>query len=197
MSEAKGFDTSELTLDNIGMWPVIYKALALAFAFALVLALVYFTQIKELNGSLERLVSKESQLKQTYKKKAFDTANLPALKEQVAELEISFERLKNQLPKDTEVPGLLEDIDEVGRGSSVVMQAMELQPEVAQDYFVELPINVVADGGYHDFGSFVNGVAALPRIVTLHDFTIERLKDNTLLKLAIQAKTYRYKSEDE
>ncbi len=102
-----------------------------------------------------------------------------------------------QLPSDTEVPGLLEDITEIGYGSSLEIQSITLQPERAADFYVELPIKIVARGGYHDFGSFVSGVAALPRIVTLHDYTIEEGRNTNSLQFEVLAKTYRYKLQDE
>ena len=197
IQDMKKFDTSDLTLDNIGVWPWPYKAITLIIVFAVVLVLVYFVKVKDMNASLQRLKSQEQTLKDQYSKKAFEAANLDELRQQMAELEKSFGALLKQLPLDTEVPGLLDDIDEVGRGSSIAMTNLDMEPERTAEFFVELPIRVIAEGGYHDFGAFVSGVAALPRIVTLHDFELNRQKDGGLLRMQIQAKTYRYKAEDE
>lgn len=197
IQELKNFDTADLTVDNIGIWPWPYKLLTLIIAFAVILVLVYFAKIKEMNSSLQTLKRQELTLKDEYEKKAFDAANLDELRQQMAELEKSFGALLKQLPLDTEVPGLLDDIDEVGRGSSIAMTNLDMEPERRAEFFVELPIRVIAEGGYHDFGAFVSGVAALPRIVTLHDFTLALQQNSGLLKMQIQAKTYRYRSEDE
>ncbi|WIO75010.1 type 4a pilus biogenesis protein PilO [Porticoccaceae bacterium LTM1] len=197
LEEMKNFDTAELTFENVGIWPAAYKALALLFAAVLVVVGVYFALIKDMNISLESLRNKETSLKQEHRKKAYDAANLAALEAQKVELEEAFQALLAQLPKDAEVPDLLIEIDEMGRRTSVTMKTLELEPEKAADYFVELPIKIESEGGYHDFGSFIGGVAALPRIVTLHDFKIQQKKDSGLLDMQIQAKTYRYKSADD
>jgi type IV pilus assembly protein PilO len=110
------------------------------------------------------------------------------------ELDDTFGALLKQLPKDTEVPGLLEDITEVAYGSGLSMQAISLQPEQVSEFYVELPIKIDVSGDYHDFGSFVSGVAALPRIVTLHNYSIKQAESG-LLNMVIEAKTYRYKAE--
>ena len=116
----------------------------------------------------------------------------------MVDLESRLEALIGQLPSDTEVPGLLEDVTETGLNSGLQIQSIALQSEVAHDYYVELPILIEATGGYHDFAGFVSGVAGLSRIVTLHDFTIDTDPDGqTLLSLSIIAKTYRYKAEQE
>ena len=131
-------------------------------------------------------------LLEQYESKAFQAANLDAYRQQMIELDETFGALLKQLPKDTEVPGLLEDITEVAYGSGLSMKSISLQPERASAFYIELPIKIDVTGDYHDFGSFVSGVAALPRIVTLHDYSITQT-NGTLLNLVIEAKTYRYK----
>jgi len=113
----------------------------------------------------------------------------------MVELQDRLDTLISQLPSDTEVPGLLEDITETGLGSGLQIQSIALQEEVSHDYYIELPILMTATGGYHDFATFVSGVSSLPRIVTLHDFQIDR--DSGTLTLDITAKTYRYKEPEE
>jgi type IV pilus assembly protein PilO len=112
------------------------------------------------------------------------------------ELDETFGALLKQLPKDTEVPGLLEDITEVAYGSGLVMKSINLQPEKVSEFYVELPIKIDVTGDYHDFGSFVSGVASLPRIVTLLDYVIKQ-SDGSRLSMQIDARTYRYKAEAE
>ena len=138
--------------------------------------------------------AQEETLKQQFSTKAFQAANLEAYKAQMAEMETSFGALLRQLPSDTEVPGLLEDITRTGLGSGLEFEEIKLQPEVAQQFYIELPINIKVVGGYHDLATFVSGVASLPRIVTLHDFEIKTEKNEATSKLRmnIVAKTYRY-----
>ncbi|UTW45176.1 type 4a pilus biogenesis protein PilO [bacterium SCSIO 12696] len=197
LQEMKNFDTSELTLDNLGVWPAAYKAVALLFVVLLVLGGTYYLYISDMNTKLASDVRKERQLKQDYKKKAFDAANLEALKTQMAELEESFNNLKSQLPKDTDIPNLVDEIYDAGRGSSGVVANVAMNPERDAELFIEQPMDVVVEGGYHDFGSFVSTISALSRIVTLHDFKIARVDENSgLLRMEIKAKTYRYKAEE-
>src|SRR5690606_41914533 len=121
---------------------------------------------------LESIQAKETQLKQQYESKAFQVANLPAYKLQMVEMEESFGALLKQLPTDTEVPGLLEDISATGTGTGLEIQSITLRPEVSREFYVELPLEVKVRGGYHELATFVSGVAGVPRIVTPHDFSI-------------------------
>ncbi len=116
----------------------------------------------------------------------------------MVEMEESFGALISQLPSDTEVPGLLEDITNKGLLNGLEIASIDLQDEVSKEFYVELPIAIEASGSYHDLGAFISGMAGLPRIVTLHDFSIDIPKDgdSTKLEMSIVAKTYRYKDED-
>ncbi|MNT46873.1 Pilus assembly protein, PilO [compost metagenome] len=110
------------------------------------------------------------------------------------EMEVSFGALLRQLPSDTEVPGLLEDITRTGLGSGLEFEEIKLLPEVTQPFYIELPIQVVVVGGYHDLATFVSGVASLPRIVTLHDFETKPVgtESASVIRMSVMAKTYRY-----
>ncbi len=205
-SELKNMDLRELVdelnsldFENVGGWPAPVKIAAAIIVLALVLALGYFLVIQDLNVTLEQQRREEQSLLQSYEKKAFEAHNLDQFRAQLAEMEQTFGALLKQLPKDTEVPGLLEDITHTGLGSGLEFEEIELKSEVEKEFYAELPIDIKVIGDYHGFGSFVSGVAALPRIVTLHDFLIawpqeneQELKALGLLKMDITAKTYRY-----
>jgi type IV pilus assembly protein PilO len=124
-------------------------------------------------------------------------ANLERYIEQMKQMETSFGVLLRQLPSDTEVPGLLEDITRTGLGSGLEFEEIKLLPEVTQPFYIELPIQITVTGGYHDLATFVSGVAGLPRIVTLHDFDIAPAdpEGGSKLRMSIQAKTYRYNEQ--
>lgn len=208
-SELKSMDLRELVdelnsldFENVGGWPTPIKIGAAVLVLALVLVLGYFLAIKDLNASLERQQREEKTLLQSYEEKAFEAHNLDQFRAQLAEMEQTFGALLKQLPKDTEVPGLLEDITHTGLGSGLEFEEIELKSEEEKEFYAELPIDIKVIGDYHGFGSFVSGVAALPRIVTLHDFVIawpldseKELKALGLLKMNITAKTYRYSSQ--
>ena len=188
------FDVNDINLDNIGSLPIAVKVILCTLLFALVLAGGYYYHVKNLQAQLASVQSREAVLKQDYEKKAFQVANLDAYRRQMAEMEESFGALISQLPSDTEVPGLLEDITNKGLLNGLEISSIDLQPEVSREFYVELPIAIVASGSYHDLGAFVSGMAGLPRIVTLHDFTIRSTNDDSAsLSMNITAKTYRYK----
>ena len=191
------FNLSDLDLDNVGSWPVAVKVLIWALLLIAVLTGGYYYHIKNLQQNLVTEESKEVTLKKDFEKKAFQAANLEAYRQQLAEMEESFGALVSQLPSDTEVPGLLEDITNRGLLNGLEITAIDLQKEQAKEFYVELPISILAAGSYHDMGAFISGMAGLPRIVTLHDFQITS-KDNNPNKLNLQitAKTYRYKDGD-
>jgi type IV pilus assembly protein PilO len=194
LNELQEIDFADLDIQQIGVWPGSLKTILLVLVLILILALGYFFKIKEMSQQHSVAAKKELKLLEQYESKAFQAANLDAYRQQMIELDETFGALLKQLPKDTEVPGLLEDITEVAYGSGLSMKSISLQPERASAFYIELPIKIDVTGDYHDFGSFVSGVAALPRIVTLHDYSITQT-NGTLLNLVIEAKTYRYKVE--
>lgn len=195
--QLKDFNLSDLDIETIGVWPLPVRVILLVLIFCSVLAGTYYFHVKDLGVELNRSRAQEVKLKQTFEQKAFQAANLEAYREQMAEMEKLFGALLAQLPSDTEVPGLLEDITEIGQGASLNIVSITLQPERSAEFYVELPIKIVAEGGYHDVGAFVSGVAGLPRIVTLHDYSLTSRGSNGLLALEIEAKTYRYKTQED
>jgi len=193
MESLKGFDVNDLDFNNAGSWPGPIKVIVLVLVFALILGAGYWFAIKDQYTALDRAESEESTLKEQYRSKAFKVANLDAYIEQMKEMEESFGALLKQLPADTEVPGLLEDITNTGLGTGLQIDRIGLQSEVSREFYVELPIEIEVRGTYHDLASFVSGVASLPRIVTLHDFSIKPLGEEVDdLVMRISAKTYRY-----
>lgn len=193
MESLKGFDVNDLDFNNAGSWPGPIKVIVLVLVFALILGAGYWFAIKDQYTALDRAESEESTLKEQYRSKAFKVANLDAYREQMTEMEESFGALLKQLPVDTEVPGLLEDITNTGLGTGLQIDRIGLQPEVSREFYVELPIEIEVRGTYHDLASFVSGVASLPRIVTLHDFSIKPVgQEVDDLVMGISAKTYRY-----
>lgn len=191
------FDVNDISLDNAGTLPIPIKVILSLILFALVIAGGYYYHIKNLQQQLLAVEGQETTLKQEFERKAFQVANLDALRRQMVEMEESFGALVSQLPSDTEVPGLLEDITNKGLLNGLQISSIDLQPEVSREFYVELPIAIVASGSYHDLGAFISGMAALPRIVTLHDFVIRaQTEGGPALDISITAKTYRYREGD-
>jgi len=192
----QSIDLSDLDFENIGAWPIAIKALAWVLVFTLVMFGGYKLIIADMQTSFEVATAQEETLKKEFETKAFEAANLEAYRKQMTEMEESFGALVGQLPSDTEVPGLLEDISNKGVSNGLDFRSIALKPEFSAEFYVELPIDVLVAGTFHDMGAFVSGVAGLPRIVTLQDFSIAPDKDNaSRLLMSIVAKTYRYKEE--
>lgn len=196
IEELKSFDWNDLgDIQAIGVWPGVVKLILGIAVFSACLGGGYWFHIKNLQVSLAGVVAKEGELKLSLESKAVLAANLEIYQQQMRDMEESFGSLLSRLPDKTEVPGLIEDITFTGLGSGLKFTSIELQNELARAFYIELPIKIEVSGNYHDFGTFVSGVASLPRIVTLHDFTITTGASRGELDMTINASTYRYKAD--
>ena len=185
------FDINDLDVNNAGIWPAPIKLIVVL----IIVGGGYWFFIKDQYAELEKVERKEAELRQEYERKAYQVANLEVFKQQMAEMEETFGALVRQLPSDTEVPGLLEDITNTALGSGLSLQEIQLQSERQRDFYIELPINIQVSGSYHELASFVSSIAGLPRIVTLHDFTITPRGGNAdQLDMQVVARTYRYRA---
>jgi type IV pilus assembly protein PilO len=191
----------ELDPNDPGRWPLAFRlgAMALIFLIATV-ALAYFLAWKPKKPDLDAARAEEQTLLTTLEQKARKAANLDAYKAQLAEMEQSFGAMLRKLPNKTEVPNLLTDISQQGSGAGLEQRLFQPGQQVNKDFYAELPIRMRLNGTYHSIGAFVSGIAALPRIVTLHDVEItstakERGVDQ--LQLDVTAKTYRYLDDEE
>ena len=196
--ELQSFDWNNLSdIESIGVWPGVVKIIIALVLFVVCIGAGFWFDIRNLQMELTRWQDEETTLRVKNKKKAVMAANLEEYKEQTVLMEEAFSELLRQLPSQTEVPDLVDDITETGLGSSLAFSRIELDSEVAQEFYIEQPILVEVLGNYHDFGTFVSGVASLPRIVTLHDFSIIPVNNRSALQMTITAKTYRYRTEGE
>lgn len=185
-------DINDLDLENMGSWPVTVKVIFAIVVAALVSVLSYYLLIDSKIDQLRADKQKETELRQLYQSRYAAAVNLEAYREQMKEMEQTFSFLLKQLPTTHETPGLLDDITYVGTTSGLNFLKINWEPEVEKEFYTELPIRIDVIGDYHQFGNFVSEVAKLPRIVSLHDFTIQADADNRL-RFNVVAKTYRYK----
>lgn len=206
-------DFSNLDPENMGSWPMPVKIVCWVLTAVIVVILSYQFVLSDKADELNREIQKEATLRTSFETKVGEAANLEAYRTQIKEMKESFDALVKQLPKDTEVPGLLDDISNTGQKSGLNIDFIKLLAEKKADFYMELPIDIQVSGGFHDFGAFVSGIAGLPRIVTLHDFVITPAgaankkantgaavgdsQGGTELAMTITAKTYRYTSSDE
>lgn len=190
-------DLNNLDFNNIGSWPAVAKGGVIAVIVVGVLFLGYWFDVKDQIARLEKAEQKEVELKQTFTAKARKAVNLEAYEQQLEEMRESFGAMLRQLPDKTEVAELLVDISQTGLASGLEFDLFKPQSEVPKEFYAELPIRIKVKGTYHEFGSFVSGVAALPRIVTVHDIAINKEgDDSTELTMDLMAKTYRYLDEE-
>ena len=186
---------------DVGRWPLLARVVAIVLIFlVLSAALIYAVPYRSQMPDLEAARRDEQALQATFDEKQRKAANFEAYKAQIKEMERSFGAMLRQLPGKTEVPSLLVDISQVGLAAGLQEKLFQPAPEVHKDFYAELPIKIRLTGSYHQFGNFVSGIAALPRIVTLHDINIvPEGKDAGYdqLTLDVTAKTYRYLDESE
>ncbi len=184
-----------LDLNNIGQWPRIAKTMLAVVLVAFVSYFVYYLLVSDKIVELDRIVAEESKLKTDYQAKYYVAANLELFREQMEEAEEMFSKQIKRLPESHETPGLLDDITYVGTTSRLDFLKLNWQAEIQKEFYLELPIEVIVNGAYHDFGEFVSKISGLPRIVTLHDFVIvgDLSGGENSLTLKLQAKTYKYR----
>jgi type IV pilus assembly protein PilO len=195
LDELKSLDPSDP-----GRWPLPVRAGVVAAWFVVlsfVIAYVFVWQNQQ--PELERFQGEEQQLRAEFRTKHSKAVNLEVYKQQLKDIERSFGALLRQLPGKTEVPNLLVDISQTGLASGLEEKLFQPAAEQRKDFYAELPIRIRLSGSYHEFGEFVSGIAALPRIVTLHDIDIKPDSKDTFdqLTLDLTAKTYRYLDEEE
>jgi type IV pilus assembly protein PilO len=191
----------DLDPNDPGRWPLGFRLGTIGVVFVAAAFLIsYFWAWKPNKPELDRVRGEETKLLDTLAQKARKAANLDAYKAQLAEMEQSFGAMLRKLPNKTEVPNLLTDISQQGAGAGLEQRLFQPGQEVVRDFYAELPIKMRLTGSYHAIGAFVSGVAALPRIVTLHDVEITPASKDRgvdLLQLDVTARTYRYLDEEE
>ncbi len=187
---------NELDVSNIASWPLPARIAVIALVFAGVIAAGYWLDIKDQGIRLEKAEQQETELRTTFEFKARKAANLEAYVQQLEEMKETFGAMLRQLPNKTEVAELLVDISQAGLSSGLEFELFKPENENPKDFYAELPISIRVKGSYHEFGAFVSSVAALPRIVTIHDVNINQDKAGDL-SMNILAKTYRYMDEND
>ena len=192
-------ELQSLDVNDVGRWPLPFRIAVIAIVFVVVVGFgTYWFIIQDKAPQLDRERETEDTLRVTFENKQRKAANYDAYKAQLEQMEQSFGTMLRQLPGETEIPSLIVDISQTGLAAGLQEKLFQPQAEVRRDFYAEKPIKMTLSGGYHEIATFVSGVAALPRIVTLHDITITPEAGDRFdeLTLAVTAKTYRY-IEDE
>jgi type IV pilus assembly protein PilO len=192
-------DINDLDLANVARWPAAARAVVILFLMGGVIFLGYWFHTKDQLTDLANVEEKEIGLKVIFETKAKQAVNLEAYEEQLEEMRESFGAMLRQLPNKTEVADLLVDVSQTGLASGLEFKLFQPRAETPREFYAELPISIRVVGNYHEFGDFVSGVAALPRIVTVHNVSIAKggKGSSGLLTMNMTAKTYRYIDEEE
>ena len=191
-------DINNLDFNNIGTAPMLLKVIVVVVVTAFIIGLGFYFDTKTQLAQYEKTQAQEAELKRTFEVKVKKAANLEEYKEQLEEMRRTFGTLLRQLPSKTEIPALIVDISQTALASGLEVKLFKPGPEVEKEFYAEKPIELVMNGDYHQFGLFASEVAALPRIVTLHNIKLMPGKEeNTKMTMNASAKTYRYLDDDE
>jgi len=198
----QNIDLADLDFSNVGSWAILPKVITIFFVCLAILVAGYFLDTNEQINNLEVIQKKEAELKQLFEVKQAKAANLESYKAQLQDIQKTFGSLLSQLPSKTEVADLLTDITQTGLSNGLEFEYFKPQAEKPKEFYAELPIDLTVRGEYHEFGKFMSSVSSLPRIVTIHDFTIKKVKNPKQSKhdeliLEANANTYRYLDEKE
>ena len=192
-------ELQSLDVNDVGRWPLVFRAALIVLMFSVVTGLgIYWTIIQDKAPQLSRAQEDEQTLRVTFENKQRKAANYDAYKRQLSQIEQSFGTMLRQLPGETEIPSLIVDISQTGLAAGLQEKLFQPQSEIPKDFYAEKPIKIRLSGGYHEMANFVSGIAALPRIVTLHDISITPEAQDSFdrLSLEVTAKTYRYLDEE-
>ena len=192
-------ELQSLDVNDVGRWPLAFRVAVIIIVFVVVLGMgVYWFIIEDKAPQLQRVQEEEQTLRVSFENKQKKAANYDAYKAQLTQMEQSFGTMLRQLPGKTEIPSLIVDISQTGLAAGLQEKLFQPQAEIPRDFYAEKPIMISLSGGYHEIANFVSGIAALPRIVTLHDINITPDNQDAYDDLTIQvtAKTYRYLEEE-
>ncbi len=193
-------ELQSLDVNDVGRWPLVFRAAVILIAFVLVVGLgVYQFIINDKAPLLERAEQEEQDLRVAFESKQRKAANYDLYREQLAQIEQSFGTMLRQLPGETEIPSLIVDISQTGLAAGLQERLFQPEGEIPRDFYAEKPIRVSHVGSYHEIAKVVSGVAALPRIVTMHEISITPVGEGGFDELVFNGivKTYRYIEETE
>ena len=195
-------DLNKIDFNNLGSAPPIAKGFLILVTCLLVVFAAWYFVISPQWDVLEAAEKQEMAKRNEFEEKQRKAANLGAYRQQMQQMQEAFKDLLRQLPKSTEVPGLIDEISYAASGSGLYSNKLEKEADVRREFYIETPIVISVTGGYHQIGEFISKVSALPRIVTIHDFTLKTtakagdIENSDSLTLDLIAKTYRYEAEE-
>lgn len=188
-------ELNEININELGNAPLFVRGIIITALALLVLALGIQHDSKKIFQQFEQSQQKEHTLKLDFEAKAAKAANLTLYQTQLDEMREILGTLLQQLPSEAEIPELIVDISQTALSNGLKINLFKPGQESQQDFYSEKPIELVMQGSYHQFAMFASDIAALPRIVTLHDIKLQRDEHKQMTMHAL-AKTYRYLNQD-
>ena len=185
-------ELNNLDFSNIGNWPTPAKVALMLLLAAMIAGAWFYFDTRDQFAMLERYQKEEGALKSEFLVKQDKVLNFEIYKKQLEEMKLDFAEMLRQLPDKSEIADLLVDVSQTGLAAGLEFELFQPLSEQAKDFYVELPIKIKVVGDYHEFGDFVSGLAALPRIITMHDIKISKTGKRADLLMETTAKTYRY-----
>ena len=203
-------DLKSINVNNLGTAPGPIKAFLALVLLILICFLGYHFLVKKQLATLEKKKAEEVTLKKTFEEKYHKSANLEIYKQQLEDMQINFGEMLRQLPGKSEIPGVVDDVSQTGLASGLEIVLFRPSAEVEKGFYAEKPIQINVTGTFEEMANFASGIAALPRIVTLHNITLQPAKaakknpsNNSnrssaqQLSMGVVAKTYRYLDDEE
>lgn len=190
-------DWRELDLKESGGWPWSLQLICCGLVFGLTLAAMHWYLARPQVEALNEAQAEERTLLRDYRLKAARASRLPTMLEEMAVLEARMEALMAMLPTGAEIPSLLDSISEIALDHRLSIDAIRLRSPETRDFYIERPFDIQVEGDYHRLAAFLADIAALPRIVTQHDFSLEPAEEDDTLTLSMLARTYSYRTPAE
>lgn len=187
-------DWRELDVREAGSWPLSLQMLCYALVLVVIFWAMHWYVVAPKIEALEQIEVQERELLRQFESKSYQAANLPMMREQMNALESRMDALLEMLPTGAEVPSLIDNISETALENQLTIDFIRLREPVPREFYTEQPFDIQVQGDYHRIGAFISGVAGLPRIVTLHDFSLVPLEGDGTLQLSMLAKTYNHRS---
>ncbi|MDX5379335.1 MAG: type 4a pilus biogenesis protein PilO [Halomonas sp.] len=188
-------DWRGLDLKESGAWPLLLQWLCCLLVLGVTFAGTYWYLAGPKAAELERATAEEERLLLDYRNRAAQAARLPDMLEQLAQLESRMDELMAMLPSGAEIPSLIDSISESALNHHLSIDFIRLRSTVERDFYIERPFDIQVEGEYHHIAGFLASVAALPRIVTLHDFILAPVEGSDRLRLSMLARTYSYRAQ--
>ncbi|MFN7096324.1 MAG: type 4a pilus biogenesis protein PilO [Gammaproteobacteria bacterium] len=197
---------NELTLDNIGTWPIAARISVIGFVCAIIFALFFLFDVRPMRLKIAQTISNEDDLRTSYQVKYSQIVNRDAYVQQVDVLRNNIKNILAELPDQLDVPELIGDISKIGSQAGLEFNFIKPQAEIKHSYYTALPVNISVNGTYAQLTNFITALAKIPRIVTIDDFSIEHYTppnnntdttamQNNLLTMELTAVTYKQNSK--